>query len=36
MEQIGREIVGPTLATSDKEFREIIERLFAWIDNAGR
>jgi hypothetical protein len=34
MEQVAREIVGPELAACDKEFREIVERIFAWVDNA--
>jgi hypothetical protein len=36
METVGRAIVGPDLATSDGEFRAIIERLFAWVADAGR
>ncbi len=34
MEHIGREIVGPVYRECDEGFQEIIDGLFAWIENA--
>lgn len=36
MEAVGREIVGPDLATSDAGFRAIIDCLFAWVVDGGK
>ena len=36
MEGVAREIVGPDLATSDPDFRAIIERLFMWVADGGK
>lgn len=34
MEEIGRDIVGPCLLSSDKGFRGIVERTFTWLRDA--
>lgn len=33
MEYCGREIIGPALAKCDKDFRAIVDGIFAWIDD---
>ncbi|AKH38263.1 MULTISPECIES: ATP-dependent nuclease [Nitrosomonas] len=35
MEIVGRDIVGPDLEKSEEGFREVINRIFNWVDNAG-
>jgi hypothetical protein len=36
MEPVGREIVGPDLKSSEAGFREIVERIFAWVADVGK
>jgi len=32
MEHIGRQIVGPLLEKSDKEFASVVKKVFGWME----
>ncbi len=36
MEEVARDIVGPDLVNADVGFKELIDGIFAWVDDAGR